>query len=341
MDRLLRLAALAAPVALAALVFATPVAAQDSETRGFYLALDLALTQPTGTDSHLATRFDDSAFPPVTERILLELGDDSTFRVTGGFNFGLDMGSLQVSWWEFDNEDKESFARTGLITPALFGYGSYGYMSFCNPLFSPCDPSLPVTFSGRSRIQATTIDLDYTKSAEVGERFHLRWLAGLRSAHYEEERSFEGTDGYYSYRQERRFETDAYGVRVGAIGLLQVSEHFGIRGGVAFSLLQSDTSGTASQTFVDLGLHETAFGEDPNGRGQIQELEVAGVWSAGPVDISLGLSNADWQGLVKDPVPIAGYLGVGETTTRDSIGFTSFAVGVKWKIGAGHAVSAP
>jgi hypothetical protein len=339
MNRLLRCAGFASLVALA---LAAPAAAQEPESRGWFLALDLALTQPTGADTHLATRFDNTVFPPVTERILLENDDDSTLRFSAGYHFGLDMGTLQASWWEFDNEDEEAFSRTGLIQPALFGYGAYGYMTLCSggDIFS-CDPGQPVSFSGRSRIQATTLDLDYTKTAEVGERFHLQWLAGLRTAHYEEETGWEGFNGYYSYRQDRQFESDALGIRVGAAGILQVIEHFGLKGGLALSLLQADTTGRASQTFVDLGLQETAFGEDHNQRGQIQELEVSGVWSAGPVNISLGISNADWQGLVKDPVPVAGFLGVSETSTRDSIGFTSFVVGVKWSIGAGRGVSAP
>ena len=327
--------------AIPCLLFASPARAAEPDTKGWFLALDLALTQPTGTDMHLANRTDGNGPSPITERIVLPNDSDATLRGTIGYNFGLDMGALQVSYWGFDNDDEKYYSRTGFVIPALFGYGYSGYVSLCNTSGGTCDSSLPITFTGTSKIQASTIDLDYTRTLELGERFDLKWLGGLRYATYEEHRGFEGFDGTYTYTQARRFTSDAIGIKVGATGMFQLTQVFHLHAGATFSLLDANTDGRSSQTLPGFSIDETKTGKDDNARGEIRELELKGVWSSGPVDISLGLAYSTWEGLVKDPVPASGFLLVGEETSRDSVGFTSYQVGVKWRIGGKSRLSSP
>ncbi len=318
---------------LALLLLFSPAPQAAEEPRGFLLALDAALTQPSGLDRPLATVINGSIFPPQSERIALEHDADVTWGAGIGYDFGREYGRVQVSYWTFENDDSESFTRTGLVSPALFGYGYYGYMLLCNQSFGSCDPTLPVRFAGTSDIKASTWDLDYADALHISEHFDLRWLAGLRTASFEEGQSFQGTDELYTYVQEKSLDVDAIGIRVGAGADFRLTPHFSLRAGLAYSSLIGSSEGKASQNFVELGLSESRTGKDDQFSGSILDLELRGVWSAGPVDISLGLTSSQWNGFSRDPVPATGFLGVGESSTNDSFSFASFEVGLLWRFG--------
>ena len=327
---LLALALLAAPTA----------AAQSSDSRGWLVALDLALTQPQGLDNHIATVINGAVFPPATERIVVGNDADVSWRGSAGYAFGLDMGQVKVSYWTFDNDDSEEFTKTGYVVPSLFGYGYYFDMRI--------GYGQPIQITGGSGVKASTWDLDYSRSIDVGGRFHLNWLAGLRTASYSEDQSFEGFDGTYTYRQSKSFNADAFGFRVGAGGEFGFTEHFSLSTSLAYSALLASTEGKASQTFVDGTAFCTAppcteirTGEEDDIGGSILDLELKGVWSAGAVDVLLGFSNSRWNGLVRDPVPATGALWTSESGSNDSVSFTSFEVGVLWRFGGGRGITSP
>jgi major outer membrane protein len=318
----------------------TPASAASDDFKGWLLALDVALTQPEGLDNHIATVINDTVIPPVTERIVMGNDADVSWRASIGYAFGLGMGQMKVSYWTFDTEDSENFTKTGFVVPALFGYGYYFDMRV--------GYGQPVQFSGGSGVTASTWDLDYSRSIELKDRFHLSWLAGLRTASYTEDQSFEGFDGYYTYQQSKSFDANAFGFRVGAGGEFGFTEHFSLSTSLAYSALLASTDGEASQTFVDGAFAcgappctEIRTGEDDDIGGSILDLELKGVWSAGPVDISLGLTNSKWSGFVRDPVPATGDLWVSESGSNDSVSFTSFEVGLIWRIGGSHRITSP
>ena len=174
---------LAAMLALAA----TPAAAGADEVRGWILGLDLALTQPGGLDQEYAFQADFLALPYPGRRHLLDNDPSATFRVTGGYCFGLDLGSLQVSYWGFDNDDSRSNLLSGYVYPTVFGYGYYG---FVGAYLSGPDG---VKTQAESSVQATSLDVDYSRALDVGSNFTFRWLAGLRSVTFEEELTFDGS----------------------------------------------------------------------------------------------------------------------------------------------------
>jgi hypothetical protein len=320
-------------VVLALALAATPASAASNDFKGWLLALDVALTQPEGLDNHIATVVDFSAVPITTERIVTDSEAAVTWGASLGYAFGLDNGQVEVSYWTFDNDDSEDFTKTGFVIPALFGYGYYFDMRIGN--------GQPVQFTGGSGVKASTWDLDYSRSVEVATRFHLNWLAGLRTASYSEDQSFEGFDGSYTYQQSKSFDADAYGLRVGAGGEFGFTPHFSLSASLAYSALMASTEGESSQTFVESGITEVGTGEDDNIGGSILDLELMGVWSAGPVDILLGFTNSRWNGFVRDPVPATGDLWVTESGSNDSISFSSFEVGLIWRIGAGNRVTSP
>jgi len=327
---------------------ATPASAASDDFKGWLLALDVALTQPEGLDSHIATVSNGTGFPPTTERVVMNNDSDVTWGASLGYNFGLDLGQVQVSYWSFDNDDSENFSKAGFVSPALFGYGFYGYMLLCNTSLGGCDPTLPVTFTGGTGVKASTWDLDYSRTMEIASKFSFKWLGGLRTASFEEQQSFSGSDGYYTYKQARSWSADALGIRVGAAGIFNFSPHFGLQAGVSWSQMMADTDGQSSQTFVDGGFScgappctEIEVGKDNNLHGSILDLELKGVWSAGPVDISLGFTSSTWDGFVKTPVPASGFLFTSESGTDNSIGFSSFEVGLLWRIGGSHRITSP
>src|SRR5262249_9614490 len=157
-----------------------------------------------------------------------------------------------------------------------------------------CDPTQPVAFTGKTGVKAHTVDLDYSRAVEVTDRFGFQWLAGLGTASYEEQQSFSGFDGTYTYQQARSWSSAAFRNRVGAAGMFGFSPHFGMQAAASWSEMMANTDGKSSQTFVDGGTScgappctEIATGKDDNLHGSILDLSLKGVWTAGPVDISI------------------------------------------------------
>jgi Legionella pneumophila major outer membrane protein precursor len=318
--------------ALLALSTATPAAAGSSdEVKGWIAAVDLALTQPAGLDEEYAFQSNGLVTPVQGTRRTIDNSADSTFRITGGYSFGLGMGRLEVSYWSFDHGDSESGRLDGFVFPSVFGYGAYStYAYFLS------DPS-GVSTSAHSQINADTVDVDYSRAMDVGDNFSFRWLAGLRTATFKEDVKFSGADATYFVKQYRQMNSDAFGLKVGGRGTFGFTRLFSLEGGVALSLLQTDVKGHSSQSIT--GSFATATednrAEDKNGRGQILDVDLKGVWTEGPVSIYLGYSVSSWDGMARDPNPPRTQ---GTPLTpggnRDSVSFDSFNVGVIYRFGA-------
>ena len=327
---------LAALLALAA----TPAAAAGDEVKGWILGLDLALTQPGGLDQEYAFEGSILTTPIQGRRHLLDNDPKATTRISAGYNFGLDLGSLEVSYWGFDNDDGRSGVMSGEVYPTVFGYAYYGFTSAY--LSSPYG----VKTRAESSVQATSLDVDYSRALDVGSNFTFRWLAGLRSVTFEEEVTFEGsaTDSYgygYSITQKRHVDSSAFGVKVGGRGSFGFTKRFSLEGGLAVSLLQANVKGDSRQT-IDFSDPVDPFtvswqnrADVDSGRGQILDLDLKGIWTEGPLSVYLGYSASSWEGLVRDPNPprstvyplIAG-------RGRDSVSFTGFNVGIIYRFGA-------
>ncbi|HEU5179661.1 MAG TPA: Lpg1974 family pore-forming outer membrane protein [Candidatus Polarisedimenticolia bacterium] len=309
----------------------SPALADDTDFKGFYVALDLGMTQPTSLDQHYANHV---VFGTTTtmDRLVLDNDSDFTAKITFGYGFG-EMGKLQVSWWGFDNEDKEENTLLGGVYPTIFGYGNSGGMYIYNPA--------GVTFSTTGKVQADTIDIDYIRSFEPGKKVTIGWLAGLRVASYEEDQTFEGADNYGNYyRQGKHFESDALGFKLGAKVKWGFTEHFGMAGSATWSFLMADTEGNSFQSFAQSGPADDEFtGSDDNIRGEIRDYDLKAVWSYGALDFWVGYAMSNWDGLVTDPIPQneGGHFAIGpaDNRGRDSIAFNSLHAGVAFKFGGG------
>jgi len=315
---------------------ATPAcAAGDEDYQGWFLTLDAALTQPTSLDQHFANHitFPGAGIDDQSERLVLDNDADLTGALKFGYGFGNGNGALQVSFWSFDNEDTIEDSLPGGVYPTLFGYGYYGGMYIYN--------SGGVLFRAKAKTKATTFDVDYLRSYAVGKKTTVTWLAGLRSATFEQIQDFDGYDGTYYYSQHKNFKSTALGLRLGAAVNFGFTEHFSLAGSTAFSFLQADTKGDSNQNFVDTdpSLFETNHGEDNNIRGEIRDYDLKAVWTYGKLDYFVGYSMSNWDGMVVDPVPAneGGIYGLGSmaSRSRSSIAFNSLHAGVTFKFGGG------
>ncbi len=328
---------LAALLALAA----APAAAADDEVRGWVLSLDLALTQAGGLDQEYALQTNIFASPIPGRRHLIDNDPSATFRIRGGYNFGLDLGGLQVSYWGFDNDDRRADLMSDDVYPTLFGYG-YSYYGSPAYLSSPYG----VRTLAKSSVQASSLDVDYSRALDVGGNFTFRWLAGLRTVTFEEEVTFRGTVpdyyGYdYSISQKRHIDSTAFGVKVGGTGSFGFTKRFSLEGGAALSLLQARIKGDSRQTIASSDPYDPFsvswrnYGKEDSGHGRILDLDLRGVWTEGPLSVFLGYSASSWEGLVRDSnPPRSPFYPLVAGRSRDSVSFSGFNVGVIYRFGA-------
>ncbi len=327
---LTRLAVILAALGLVAA--ATPArAAGDEDYEGWYVSLDAALTQPLSLDQHYA-----NFTPPTTggttqsERLVLKNDADLTGAIKFGYGFGKGMGKLQVSFWAFDNEDKTQQTLVGTVYPSLFGY-AYRYPSGTRSMYL-MDTTTGVNVEFKAKTKATTLDVDYLRSYAVGQKTAVTWLAGLRSATYQEIQDFTGSDAAYTYTQHKDFKSNALGLKLGAMVHFGFTQHFGMDGSAAFSFLQADTKGNSNQ-FFDPTTSDTAHVKNDNIRGEIQDFDLKAVWNYGMMEYFIGYSMSNWSGMVADPLPAKEGL-FGSPATRDSIAFNSLHAGVTFKFGS-------
>jgi len=315
---------------LAAVASAAP--ARAAEDQGWFVFLDLATTQPNSLDQHFANHFDfTNPATVVSERLVIDNDADLTFKIGGGYGFGDGNGRLRVSYWSFDNDDAQSGSVSGGLYPTLFGYGYYGGGQY---LYNAAG----VAFEATSSVKASTIDVDYLREIVTGRKASLLWLAGLRIASWEEDQGFEGHDGISDYFQEKHFESDGAGLRLGAAAEFRFTEHFGMTSSLVFSFLHADTEGESSQTFA-IGAPPTDVRQasDDNLKGEMRDFDIKGVWTYGRMSYWVGYEAYEWDGMVADPVPPNDglFLGGSASRGRDSVGFNSLHAGVAFKFGKG------
>src|SRR5262245_24515310 len=175
----------AASVAIAfavLLALGTPAHAAGVDYKGWYGNLDIALTQPNSLDQNYANHVQFPGNGAVeTERLEMDNDDSATFKLDVGFSWGK-KGRLQVSYWQFDNDDENDDILNGGVYPSIFGYGVYGGQYIYNPA--------GVEFEATADTKATALDLDYIRPMTAGETLTIHWLAGLRVASFEEDMAF-------------------------------------------------------------------------------------------------------------------------------------------------------
>jgi len=315
------------PVALAvALLVATSTPATAAPAKkpyqGWFGAIDFALTQPESLDQHYADVTKASGPAWHSKRLVMDNDSDFTFRANAGYSWGR-MGSLEVSYWGFDNTDTAGGSLSGTVYPSIFTY--YGGSQYL------IDPR----FNAESTTKASTWDINYIRPMSAGERVTVKWLAGLRTASYEEDLSFSGSDALYSYRQARHQKSDAMGLRVGATVVFGFTDMFSMEADLAVSFMQADTKGDGFITDYTGATFQRVEANDDNIRGEIRDYGLKAVWDLGPADLFIGYEASNWDGLVTDPLTSQiGFSFAGAARRgRNSVGFNSLHGGVRWRFG--------
>ncbi|HXU12332.1 MAG TPA: Lpg1974 family pore-forming outer membrane protein [Candidatus Binatia bacterium] len=326
---LLKLLAIGGVLALAAWA---PSKAADEDYSGWFVALDLATTQPNSFEQSYAAVVD----PPsnFVSRLVVDNDSDFTYKIKVGYGLGNRMGRLSVSYWSFDNEQTSNETlNSNYVYPTIFTYGynnSGSYMAG------------PVTAQIASKIKATTIDVEYVRPIAASEKNSLSWLMGLRSATFEEDQGFDGTDSSYTpttYIQTKHIESDAVGVRVGATAHFGFTPHFAIEGSLVYSFLQASSDAVADQTVIGAGTTvDRNSSSDDHVRGETREIDLRAVWVYGNLGYWAGYSASNWDGFVADPISGGSCCNAGTgmgRSTRESIGFNSLHGGIVFKFGKG------
>jgi hypothetical protein len=329
--------AVALAVVAIALAIAPPARAGDIDYKGWFVALDAALTQPAGLDQHYATALDTNTFQQ--ELLFLDNGTGVSGEARIGYSWGT-LGGLALSYWSFDNDDNLTKVDDAhYIYPTVFG--GYAYNNF-QTYGLGTGPFLPVTYQVDSSVKANVLDLEYSRPMEAGENFSITWLAGLRSATFEEDQRFDGSDAYpVRYIQTRHIKSDGIGPKVGAIFDFGFSKHFGLQGRMTFSFLQGSRDAFTDQTvFPDPLATPTVDSEtvsQSNVRGEIREYDLRALWSYKTFDFYIGYGGSNWDGLPKDPTGGTANFSVANETgdDRDSVSFNSAHVGVVIRLGGG------
>ena len=318
---------------LAMAMAAVPVrAAGDEDYKGWFLTLDAALTQPTGLVQQdiegSAAAYDWFWWTAgtSTDRFSFDTDSDFTGTLRFGYGFGNGLGRLQVSYWGFD----DTISGSGDYSFSTYSYSYYSGYYYYNYGEG--------TGRAENKVQAATLDLDYLRSYAVGKKTTVTWLAGIRSATYEETRDFVGTgESYYRFaymlEQHKHFETDALGLRLGAAVKFGFTDHFSLEGSSTFSFLQGSTEGNSSVVYTDFfaGQEDLRSAKDDNVRGEMREFDLKACWSYGMMDYFVGYRMETWDGLVVDPL-LAMPLDY-SPQSRDAISFNSLHAGVTFKFG--------
>ena len=319
--------AIAAVAVLFAFGPSTAMAAHHDDYKGWFVSLDAAETQPNSLDQQYANIVDTTT--GFTTRKVIDNDGDFTWALKVGYSWG-EMGGLAVSYWSFDNEDTVNASESAnTVYPTVFG--AYGYNNGgAYALVGPVD------YKATAKTKASTIDLDYSRPMHAGEKLTVDWIAGLRSATFEETRAFDsGLDslGYY-VDQTHHMKSDAFGVKVGARVNFGFTQHFSLQGLMAYSFMQANTDGEATQN--NNGTLDQVESSDDHVMGEIKDYDVRGVWTWNAFDFYVGYGGQTWEGLVADPIANSSCCGgsniVGRST-RDSVAFNSAHAGVTFRFG--------
>ncbi len=316
--------AIAALTVLAALVSFAPACADDDQYKGWFAALDAAMTQPNSLDQHYANV--STSASGILERLVVDNKQKTTVRGSIGYDFGRDLGSLQASYWSFDHDDSNESTQSGYVYPTLVG-GNYNSVVYYG--IAP-----PSSLTGRSKVKARTLDIDYVRPMPVGEKLTIKWLTGLRSATFDEDLGFEDVGAFSTYLQNRHIDSKAIGIRLGATAVFGFTKHFSLEGSMAVSMLQAKTNADGDQSPVPSPLAGSSVSSsDDHVRGEIRDYDLRAVWSYGRLDYYAGYSGSTWEGLVANPLPAPGCCNSGPAVerSRDSVSFNSLHAGIVWR----------
>ncbi|MEW5806469.1 MAG: Lpg1974 family pore-forming outer membrane protein [Acidobacteriota bacterium] len=246
-------------LALLCLAFLSSATAQygyREDKGGFSFRVEGWWVTPTGMGFDVATLNEDWVIDANARGggDVLDVTFESKFseRATMGWDFGEDLGSLMVSYWNYD--EGSSLSRSGdprsYIIGELLVHPYYSGQGFYDPDFF-YDTGRADAVDSMASIETTLIDLDFSRNFSFDQKFSGSWRIGLRSFKYEHsfETDYLGDPMVADAKVlldvvSETISSDGVGPRVGISGGYSFSNYFSMYGGLDVSFIPGKIDST-------------------------------------------------------------------------------------------------
>lgn len=322
----------------------TTFAAYDEE--GFFVFLDAALATAGNTDQVVANRIDVQGIPQTSTQVMPDWGSSPAGRF--GFGYEWAGGSkVSVSYWQYD--DDEQIAVEGPSGGFLnFAIGPAVYDTYAGV---PIDNwGYPGAADFNAGIEASTVDVTFSRESDMGDFLTMEWHVGLRFATYEDRLAGTydicaagGCDygsydpGDITFDAHKTTEGEMFGARAGFRGTFFLTENLALSSDLSFSMLEGDVTSESGLTPTGLVNAPTnsptrMIGEDDHRSGNIVEFDVGIQYFIldDRLRFSLGYEHATWNGIVEDLVRNPPGL-LNDLDERNSVGFSGYRLGVRYR----------
>jgi len=207
------------------------------------------------------------------------------------------------------------------------------------------DSGSPGYFSLRTETDASTADVAFGRSHELGDDFRMEWSTGLRYAKFEEKTSgfyddslfIASTFGDNRYAVAKQIEGEMIGARVAARGSYFFTTSFSVSAGIGFALLDGEIKSTSGLTPTGL-LNATtqpasvATINDDGRSGATTDFDTRLTWHSSDdrLRVWLGWEQQEWSGIVEDD--LRNFPGTATPLDpRDSVVFSGYRAGVSYR----------
>jgi hypothetical protein len=280
------------------LLLAFPAFADDDDNNNddhdgdFFIGVEARFLQPSGLPADFVLVDPDSDDDPEGVVQSVEFSNEVSPRIVLGWS-GDDDSSLALSWWSYDEQET---ASASAADP----------MELWTVLYHPRTAFFDFegTAVATAGVDATVIDLTYSRPAHEGDRFAMRWMAGLRQADLDF-----GLDVTYSETVSINesqtvaltSEAEGIGITGGLNGYLTLADDWFVAGGVQYSFLTGEVE---ASTFMFNSIDGIAapnadvVGEEDRVIG-IFDLQCSVVWH--PIEdwyFWLGYEFSQWSNVV-------------------------------------------
>jgi len=300
----LRLPALAG-LAFAAIVLAPAAqAAHDPDWQGWFFQLDGALVTPGNTNTATYMRGPNAllgGFSGAESDVeWVDWEDDIAFRGSIGYSFGSN-GALRVSYWTYDDTAESEGSDYDYYGASWWTVGPVTNIALS--YYFPGDTN----WQFEQNIEASTFDIEYTRTKQVGNPLVLTFGVGIRIAEFTDtlEGQYQlGTDPNVRFPASRSIDSDGFGI-TGSIGAeYDFSDMFGISSNLRVGFLTADVD--MEHSVSDVSDYAGALYYPEFTESQTIEDEIAMTWdfdinftfhTGSFMDIEVGYLYSVWTDL--------------------------------------------
>lgn len=222
----------------AALAFA-PALADDDDAEGFFFGIELTSLQPSGMQQDYVLQDPDDSNSAAEGSVrAIEFDNEMAPRIFLGHMYD-NGGAWAITYWDYDEDETDSVSAT---TPTAL----WDILFHADDAFDDYEG----TASAALNVQATLIDIEYSRPLTQSDNFGTRWTLGFRSAELESSMGVLYDDGFSINTVGLASSAEGTGVTGGLNGHYKLGDRWMIGGGSSFSLLMGEIE---SATLMDDG----------------------------------------------------------------------------------------